>query len=200
VVLAALLVVGAALLAWAVLSHGRHFDAFGREEGLTNVGPGPGPGGTASSSPGVGPSGTATAGGPGGAGAGSGGGSGSNDGSGSGSGSGSGTGSGSGSGSGSGGSGSGGSSPGSGGGSGGGGSGGGGSTGPIGAGDYAVGTDIVVGAWTTAGPLLTLNVCSYSVNGHPAIQITASVVATTIHLSAGDTFVTQGCQDWRHTG
>jgi hypothetical protein len=187
-VLAALLVVGAAVLAWAVLSYGRHFDAFGRQEGLTNVVGGPGPGGTVSSSSGVGPSGTATAGGPGGGGAGSGG-NGSNDGSGSG------TGNGSGSGSGSSGNGSGGSSPGS-----GGGSGGGGSTGPIGAGDYTVGTDIAVGAWTTAGPLLTLNVCSYSVNGHPAIQITVSAVATTIHLSAGDTFVTQGCQDWRHTG
>jgi hypothetical protein len=87
-----------------------------------------------------------------------------------------------------------------GGGSGGGGSGGSGSNGPIGPGSYQVGTDIAAGGWTTSGPLLSLSVCTYSVNGQPAIRIAVSVLATTIHLTAGDTFVTDGCQDWRFTG
>jgi hypothetical protein len=32
------------------------------------------------------------------------------------------------------------------------------------------------------------------------VQLTLSVLTTTVRLTAGDTFVTQGCQDWRHTG
>jgi hypothetical protein len=52
---------------------------------------------------------------------------------------------------------------------------------------------------TTSGPL-TVSVCTYSVNGRPAIQITLAVLGTTVHLAAGDTFRTSGCADWHYAG
>jgi hypothetical protein len=74
-----------------------------------------------------------------------------------------------------------------------------GSTAPVGPGDYQVGVDIAAGAWTTTGPL-NVSICTYSVNGQPAIQITLVVVGTTVHLAAGDTFRTSGCAQWRYAG
>jgi hypothetical protein len=74
-----------------------------------------------------------------------------------------------------------------------------GSTGPVRAGDYRVGVDIAAGSWTTAGPL-NVSICTYSVNGQPAIQISLVLLGTTIHLAAGDTFRTSGCADWRYLG
>jgi hypothetical protein len=74
------------------------------------------------------------------------------------------------------------------------------STAEIGDGTYRVGVDIAAGSWSTGGAVnVQLKVCSYSINGGPATQLMVSVGLTTVHLKAGDRFVTSGCKPWRYT-
>jgi hypothetical protein len=72
------------------------------------------------------------------------------------------------------------------------------STAPFGDGTYVVGRDIAAGAWLTGGAVnVALKVCSFSINGGRPKQVVVSVGTTTVHLRAGDVFVTSGCQPWR---